>query len=256
MVKRIPGPVIWGWGLTVLVAFGAVVLGFGPICEDGVCQTKFAALWAAPPNEIGDTLAGFAGALAFVWIIVTVMLQSAELRAQVEELRLTKIELEKMATAQDAQVILMREQTNLLTKQAQIEEQVQNGRIAKAKLEQVREKARQLLGKPITYVLFDGSARAFSPLNDLKEISAGSQVSKLSEKKLFEFVLIVFDAYMDRIQTVGVAFHADVFEVIRKLAVETLDWIVKSDVETRTKVESSDYYQPLKEIAARVEIST
>ncbi len=119
MVKRIPGPVIWGWGLTVLVAFGAVVLGFGPICEDGVCQTKFAALWAAPPNEIGDTLAGFAGALAFVWIIVTVMLQSKELKAQREVLFLTKTEMEEQRKATQDMARSMKAQAEIFEDERQ-----------------------------------------------------------------------------------------------------------------------------------------
>ena len=73
--------------------------------------TKFTYLWQASPNELGDTLAGLAGTLAFIWIIVTVCLQSIELRAQREELRLTRSESAKMAKALDAQVnILVAEQ--------------------------------------------------------------------------------------------------------------------------------------------------
>nr|WP_256471805.1 putative phage abortive infection protein [Oceanicola sp. 502str15] len=43
-------------------------------------------------NEIGDTLAGIAGTLAFLWIIVTVWLQSQELAAQREVLSATEEE--------------------------------------------------------------------------------------------------------------------------------------------------------------------
>ncbi|MGH1454466.1 MAG: hypothetical protein ACRBBV_14975 [Paracoccaceae bacterium] len=120
MVKRIPGPVIWGWGLTVLVAFGAVVLGFGPICEDGVCQTKFAALWAAPPNEIGDTLAGFAGALAFVWIIVTVMLQTEQLKDQKEELELTRKEMKEQREATQDMARSLKAQAEIFEDEKQV----------------------------------------------------------------------------------------------------------------------------------------
>ncbi|WP_299600009.1 hypothetical protein [uncultured Tateyamaria sp.] len=46
------------------------------------CPTKFFYLRQATPNELGDTLAGFAGALAFIWIVVTVAMQSIELSEQ------------------------------------------------------------------------------------------------------------------------------------------------------------------------------
>ena len=55
------------------------------------------------PNEIGDMLAGFAGALAFIWIVVTVLLQAAELREQRDQ-------FEKMADAQEDQVKILVEQ--------------------------------------------------------------------------------------------------------------------------------------------------
>ena len=48
------------------------------------------------PSEIGDTLAGIAGALAFLWIIVTVLLQSQELKEQREELKRNREESEIM----------------------------------------------------------------------------------------------------------------------------------------------------------------
>lgn len=38
-------------------------------------------------NEIGDSLAGFAGVLAFLWIIVTVLLQNRDLKLQYEEIK-------------------------------------------------------------------------------------------------------------------------------------------------------------------------
>ncbi|MCK8464274.1 hypothetical protein MUY35_10465 [Aliiroseovarius sp. S1339] len=62
--------------------------------------TKWHAFLNASPNEVGDTLAGFAGALAFVWLIATVVLQGQELREQRQE-------FEKMADAQSKQVELL-----------------------------------------------------------------------------------------------------------------------------------------------------
>lgn len=48
-------------------------------------------------NEIGDSLAGFAGSIAFLWIVVTVLLQSAELRLQRNEVAGLKIASEDQA---------------------------------------------------------------------------------------------------------------------------------------------------------------
>lgn len=62
-------------------------------------------------------MAGFAGALAFVWIIVTVWLQSKELAAQREVLRLTRDEMEEqrkatqdMARALEAQAAIFEDE--------------------------------------------------------------------------------------------------------------------------------------------------
>ncbi|UWQ04116.1 hypothetical protein [Aliiroseovarius crassostreae] len=76
--------------------------------------TKWSAFLAASPNEVGDTLAGFAGALAFVWLIATVVLQGQELREQRQE-------FEKMTDAQ-------REQAKVLEKQREIFEEEQKQR--------------------------------------------------------------------------------------------------------------------------------
>lgn len=44
-------------------------------------------IFSMPMNEIGDSLAGFAGVLAFLWIIVTVLLQNRDLKLQYEEIK-------------------------------------------------------------------------------------------------------------------------------------------------------------------------
>lgn len=48
-------------------------------------------------NEIGDSLAGFAGTLAFLWIIVTVLLQNKDLKLQYAEIKDMKIASESQA---------------------------------------------------------------------------------------------------------------------------------------------------------------
>ncbi len=86
-----------------------------PSCPSEDCPPKLVAFLNAPPNEVGDTLAGFAGALAFLWIIVTVLLQSKELAAQREELSLSRSEYEKMAKAMEAQLIVLQDEAEQRT---------------------------------------------------------------------------------------------------------------------------------------------
>ncbi|WP_395540682.1 putative phage abortive infection protein [Neotabrizicola sp. sgz301269] len=61
------------------------------------CRSNLDWFLDSPPNEIGDTLAGFAGALAFIWIVVTVWLQSHELSEQRKEITTTNRHLEKQS---------------------------------------------------------------------------------------------------------------------------------------------------------------
>jgi hypothetical protein len=79
------GPFIAGVVATIAVfVMAAVTLFIWPICiSNGPCQTNWHFLkYSASANEIGDTLAGFAGTLAFVWLVVTVLMQGKELNAQ------------------------------------------------------------------------------------------------------------------------------------------------------------------------------
>jgi len=89
---------MWGTVITVLFFALLIYLGVQPHCEpllvkQSHCPTKLGHFLLSPPNEIGDTLAGIAGALAFLWIIITVLLQSQELRAQRQELKAQRQEL-------------------------------------------------------------------------------------------------------------------------------------------------------------------
>lgn len=112
---RLRNPLVWGLAATLVVVAIAVIFAFLPACYQAdrgylTCPTKWFYLKQSTPNELGDTLAGFSGALAFIWIIVTVALQSKELAAQREELSLARVELkgqrkatENMAAALAAQ---------------------------------------------------------------------------------------------------------------------------------------------------------
>lgn len=81
--------------------------------SDGGWQLRGWALITSPPNEIGDTFAGIAGVLAFLWIIITVWLQSQELAAQRKELAATRSELKLAREAQEQQVAVMKEQAEV-----------------------------------------------------------------------------------------------------------------------------------------------
>lgn len=99
--------------LVVGVAFSYSLFCLPVVRPGGAYLTKWHYLREATPNEIGDTLAGLAGSLAFVWLVVTVMLQAKELREQRQE-------FEKMATAQTKQVDLLSVQGEIF-QQEQVE---------------------------------------------------------------------------------------------------------------------------------------
>lgn len=110
--------------LTVLVLGGfTYTLFFWPMNE--TYQTKWEYLRSAQPNEIGDTLAGVAGTLAFVWIVVTVWLQATELKEQ-------RVEFEKMADAQGKQVQLMTVQGGIFRDEQRQREEARSERILSA----------------------------------------------------------------------------------------------------------------------------
>ncbi|WP_299662387.1 hypothetical protein [uncultured Ruegeria sp.] len=71
--------------------------------QDGGWSIRFFAFLTSPSNEIGDTFAGVASVLAFLWIIITVWLQSKELEEQ-------RKEFVKMADAQSKQFNLISSQ--------------------------------------------------------------------------------------------------------------------------------------------------
>lgn len=82
--------------LGVLGAFGYFLYYLPVVKASESYSNKWHYLKVAPPNEVGDALAGIAGSLAFVWLVVTVWLQAKELREQ-------RKEFERMAGALDAQ---------------------------------------------------------------------------------------------------------------------------------------------------------
>lgn len=81
---------IFGTFAIFLLVF--VIFGFKHCDAANECQSKFSKFVRSSPNEIGDALAGISSALAFLWIILTVTMQSKELKAQRAELEMTRQE--------------------------------------------------------------------------------------------------------------------------------------------------------------------
>ena len=110
-------PIFWGALLSIALVGTYIALASLERCiitdETEICASNFARFVSSAPNEIGDTLAGLAGGLAFLWIIVTVMLQSQELREQRKELRQARIEYAKMSAAQEEQVKILQAQGDI-----------------------------------------------------------------------------------------------------------------------------------------------
>lgn len=94
-------PILVGVTLTVsvlaFVYFAAIVRR-----PDG--STGLSHFLLLSPNEMGDAVAGLFSSLTFVWIVVTVILQWTELRAQRNELALQRAELSELARLQGEQL--------------------------------------------------------------------------------------------------------------------------------------------------------
>ncbi|WP_170448687.1 hypothetical protein [Ruegeria arenilitoris] len=111
------------FGLATTAIFLVVVIGFAldGTCKviDGekMCEMRFLVLMDAPANEIGDTLAGLAGGLAFLWLVVTVLLQGKELAAQRKELELTRLEMMGQREAAQNLALAAAEQADLARQQ-------------------------------------------------------------------------------------------------------------------------------------------
>lgn len=103
-------PITWGIFLTFLLGCLVVYLGF-MLGTDG--KPRYVEFLNGQPNTIGDTLAGIFAPLAFIWIVVTVFLQSHELREQRKELSFSREELKLAREAQEAQLQVMQKQADI-----------------------------------------------------------------------------------------------------------------------------------------------
>ncbi len=150
--KSLISPVRVGFLLTILVVGLFVWMAARDRCDlmaSGTleCRSNFAWFLDLSPNEVGDTLAGFAGALAFVWIVVTVAVQSQQLLAQKEELQLTRAELEEQRKA-------TQDMARSLAAQAEIFEDERNSR---------RQSSAANLLRELIISSFDTSKKLYQP---------------------------------------------------------------------------------------------
>jgi len=106
-------PIFWGVVLSAVFIGIYGYLALQETCSSGECKTNLEVFLSSRPNEMGDTLAGLAGGLAFLWIIVTVLLQSNELAEQRRELALTREEIKLTRKAQEKQLGVLQTQAEI-----------------------------------------------------------------------------------------------------------------------------------------------
>lgn len=96
---------IWvGAALTATVLGCVIWAGLSPICDAaGACAPRWKLLANAPANELGDTLSGVGSVLAFIWVIVTVWMQSIQLQLQRRDMAAQQAETRRMTEATVAQ---------------------------------------------------------------------------------------------------------------------------------------------------------
>lgn len=126
-----------GLAATFLFLLFVVAASFGTATNDaGKAVVRWRAFMNSLPNEMGDALAGTFSGLAFLWIIVTVLIQGKELRLQRKELSMTRSELsgqreasQEMAKTMKAQALTMETQLGLLAAEREARSYVDAGKL-------------------------------------------------------------------------------------------------------------------------------
>lgn len=105
------------WAVIATVLFTALLIYLSaiPTCNSslfpyGECPAKWRHIVAAPINEVGDTLAGLAGVLAFIWLVATVLLQAHELGEQRREFKEQRKATQDMARAMASQAAIFEDE--------------------------------------------------------------------------------------------------------------------------------------------------
>lgn len=79
-------------------------------------------------NELGDLLAGMFAPLAFLWMVITILMQGNELKLQREELSMQREELANSSAQLERQSNVMERQLNMDLKEA-IKKEIEEKRI-------------------------------------------------------------------------------------------------------------------------------
>lgn len=86
-------------------------------------------------NELGDFLAGTFAPLAFIWLAAAVLIQAEELRAQRNELKLTRISVDQNRKVMEAQVKESRKQADYIGQQTALLAQESQAREERKRIE-------------------------------------------------------------------------------------------------------------------------
>lgn len=132
-IKGATGKLLICGGATALWLIAAAWIGYfaHPPMDDLSCKGTFACLTA---SEWGDYLAGVFAPIAFVWLVVTVWIQSDELREQRVELALTRKEFELNRAVMEEQAKEARRQAEYVAMQTSLLDDEANARKADAHL--------------------------------------------------------------------------------------------------------------------------
>ncbi|MCA0270769.1 MAG: hypothetical protein LCH69_01720 [Proteobacteria bacterium] len=158
MKALVRNPIAWGITLSGLVLL--LVLGLACVRDD-TGTTGYARFLTLEPNAMGDTLAGIFASLAFIWIVVTVFIQSAELREQRKVLKAQRFEFEQMAAAQKAQVDALRAQAEIFLDEQKDRHERRAEKLFLAQLESVKNKMLEI-AKPGEFWLYERDGRVSS----------------------------------------------------------------------------------------------
>ena len=127
-----------GWLLTIGIEILIIFIGLQSDQIDQQDILKFDQFMSLKPSEMGDTFAGIFSALALIWIIVTVFVQS-------QELKFTRDEFERMADAQSAQTDLLVQQGEIFLDEQKVRSEARSRRKLARRLEFVRNNIGQLV---------------------------------------------------------------------------------------------------------------
>jgi len=188
--------------LIFLVFWGAVALT--ETQPTSACTTGLCRFWNSSPNEIGDTFAGLFGSLAFVWIIVTVLLQGRELAAQREELKLTRLEMEEqraatqeIAKANAKQVEISELQAEIYRDERDQRQQAYSSSQANELFAHSRELLVELFVTPCKFSTTLGETTEVRLLDHLPvNLSRGSELHELPPKILFSSLMQALSSLM------------------------------------------------------------